>query len=80
MQLFYEKYYGKGVVNSLVKVVTRLMANLGRTKKQPVVAGSQQVVTLSTQQLSYAQIIAFIEQNQGKNKVKIEHPTLNIVV
>lgn len=80
MQLFYEKYYGKGLLNGLLKVVTRLMAKIGSRKKESVVHMSKEVVTLSTQTMSYAEIIAYIEQNKGEKLVKIEHPTLQITV
>ena len=80
MQLFYEKYYGKGVLNGLLKVITRLLAKIGSCKKESVVHMSKEVVTLSTQTMSYAEIIAYIEQNQGEKLVKIEHPTLQITV
>ena len=80
MQLFYEKYYGKGLLNGLLKVITRLLAKIGSRKKESVVHMSKEVVTLSTQTMSYAEIIAYIEQNQGEKLVKIEHPTLQITV
>ena len=80
MQLFYEKYYGKGLVNGLIKLVARLLVKMGGKKKQPNAVANQEVVTLSTQQLSYADIIAFFEQNKGEKQVKIEHPTLQITV
>ena len=80
MQLFYEKYYGKGLMNALLKVVTHLMAKIGGCKKESVIQVSNEVVTLSTQIMSYTEIIAYIEQNQGEKRVKIEHPTLQITV
>ena len=80
MQLFYEKYYGKGLLNGLLKVITRVLAKIGSRKKESVVHMSKEVVTLSTQTMSYAEIIAYIEQNQGEKLVKIEHPTLQITV
>ncbi len=81
MQLFYQKYNGKGVVYFLLKILTKIMVLLASLRSTPQkLDDKREVVTLSTVQYTYAQIIEFMEQNQGACRVQIEHPTMGFVV
>lgn len=81
MQLFYQKYHGKGVVNTGLKLLTHLMVWVGKYRKNTTKKNHQEAVTaLSTQTHTYAQIIDYIQQHAGKERVKILHPTMNITL
>ncbi|MED9996749.1 MAG: glycosyltransferase family 2 protein [Paludibacteraceae bacterium] len=87
MQLFYEKYYGKGLVNNALKLLTNLMVGIGHVKS--MLSGKsalkesladKAVTTLSTQQYTYAQIIAYIEQHGAEERIQIVHPDMDFTL
>ena len=81
MQLFYQKYHGKGLVNSLLKLQTRCMVCLGKWRGAKVaMPDERETVVLSTDECSYAAIIDFIEQNKGEKRVVVKHPNFQCCV
>lgn len=81
MQLFYQKYYGKGLVNSCLKILTACMVWLGKCKKtSPKPAYKGKTLVLSTQTHTYQQIIDAMQQHAGQCRVQIEHPTMHFTL
>lgn len=84
MQLFYEKYHGKGLLNACLKLLTHIMVGIGyikgKGKTTCVHVPGQRQVTLSTQQHTYAQIIEYIQKNGQTERIAIAHPSMNFTL
>lgn len=81
MQLFYQKYYGGGLVNACLKVLTRVMMTVGNSKKNRSKASFKSKETvLSTDVYTYQQIIAYIEKHGNEECIKIYHPAMNFTL
>lgn len=81
MQLFYEKYHGKGLVYALLTLLTHIMVAFASLRSQKALpAVGEPDITLSTRQYTYAQIIDCIEQNKGSKRIRIEHPSMEFVI